>query len=140
MRSSWGHFIPNFCGHPFFEYHHNALALDHGTYERTEYLFLCHFTYPSGTDGLPFMFASGNKRFSASRNMAVAPFCPSDPDINENRQFKYVVFVPSGATRFNRAIILLHGLNDVPGQYLSWAEDLVRPAGCRLSYSPSLFT
>lgn len=102
-------------------------------------------TYPSGTlMSLPFMFTRqlGTKEiFRIQEHMAVAPFCPSpDPDINENRQFKYVVFVPSGATRFNRAIILLHGLNERSwDKYLSWAEDLVRTCGVPVVLFPIAF-
>ncbi|HBG53758.1 MAG TPA: hypothetical protein DDW70_06070, partial [Rikenellaceae bacterium] len=64
-------------------------------------------------------------------SIQAAPFCPAaDTAIGENQQFRYVVFAPAGALRFDRAIILLHGLNERSWQkYLTWAEDLVMTCG-----------
>ncbi len=49
-------------------------------------------------------------------------FLNEDIFINENKQFVYPVFLNSGIKKFNKAIILLHGLNERSwDKYLSWA-------------------
>ncbi len=49
-----------------------------------------------------------------------------DEQVCENRGFTYNIFVPHGCgTSFNRAIILLHGLNERSwAKYLTWADRL----------------
>jgi len=45
--------------------------------------------------------------------------------IKENFSFKYPVFLPQGPTRHEKAILLLHGLNERSwNKYLPWAEQL----------------
>lgn len=70
-----------------------------------------------------------------------ASFCPfPDTTIRENQQFKYVVFAPEGCTRCNRAIILLHGLNERSWhKYLVWAEDLTLHCGVPVILFPIAF-
>jgi hypothetical protein len=47
----------------------------------------------------------------------------ADSEINENREFRYPVFLPEGYKQTNRAIILLHGLNEKSwDKYLPWAR------------------
>jgi pimeloyl-ACP methyl ester carboxylesterase len=54
------------------------------------------------------------------------PFCNEDSKIEENRHFNYPVFVPNG-NKNNRAIILLHGLNERDwSKYLAWTEYLAQ--------------
>ncbi|MDD4589100.1 MAG: DUF6051 family protein [Parabacteroides sp.] len=65
------------------------------------------------------------------QDLAITGFC-SDKDnmIKENKSFSYVIFAPSGCEKFNKAIILLHGLNERSWEkYLAWAEYLVRQTG-----------
>ncbi len=50
----------------------------------------------------------------------------ADNEIMENQEFRYPVFFPEGYMQTNRAIILLHGLNEKSwDKYLSWARELV---------------
>ena len=53
-------------------------------------------------------------------------FCPvPDDNIEENNAFDYTVFVHKGVVRTDRAILLLHGLNERSWEkYLPWAEEL----------------
>ncbi len=45
--------------------------------------------------------------------------------INENLSFEYPIFLPPGTTRHEKAILLLHGLNERSwSKYLPWAEQL----------------
>ena len=54
----------------------------------------------------------------------------ADKDIAENREFRYPVFLPAGYRQTNRAIILLHGLNEKSwDKYLPWARELVLRTG-----------
>lgn len=49
----------------------------------------------------------------------------SDTNILGNYSFRYPVFVPLGNKTFNKAILLLHGLNERSwSKYLTWAEYL----------------
>ena len=48
-----------------------------------------------------------------------------DNTVNENNQFSYPVFIPSGKTVNDKAIILLHGLNERKwDKYLAWGHYL----------------
>lgn len=93
---------------------------------------------------LPFDFTRDLGREEVTRlqeSIQAAPFCPAaDTAIGENQQFRYVVFAPAGALRFDRAIILLHGLNERSWQkYLTWAEDLVMTCGVPVLLFPIAF-
>jgi hypothetical protein len=49
----------------------------------------------------------------------------ADREIRENRDFKYFIFSPAGKTKFSKAILLLHGLNERTwNKYLPWASFL----------------
>lgn len=51
----------------------------------------------------------------------------TDNNIFENFSFKYPVFMPSGKNKSNKAILLLHGLNERSwNKYLTWAEYLCK--------------
>lgn len=48
-----------------------------------------------------------------------------DSDIKENQEFMYHVFMPRGKMTFDRAILLMHGLNEKSwSKYLPWAARL----------------
>ncbi len=50
---------------------------------------------------------------------------PTDEMINENLLFSYPVLVPAGCKKTDKAILLLHGLNERNwSKYLTWAEFL----------------
>jgi len=53
-------------------------------------------------------------------------FCnDSDNDITQNRNFRYTIFTPRNSRKFDKAILLLHGLNERSWEkYLTWAEYL----------------
>ena len=60
------------------------------------------------------------------------PDALNDESIPENQAFNYPVIYPAGKSEFNRAVILLHGLNERSWtKYLPWAsrlaEELQRP-------------
>ncbi|MDR2130619.1 MAG: DUF6051 family protein [Odoribacteraceae bacterium] len=68
-------------------------------------------------------------------------FC-STPDnrIEENKRFSYAVFLPGGTTRGDRAILLLHGLNERSwDKYLPWAEYLSLATGKAVILFPIAF-
>lgn len=67
----------------------------------------------------------------------------SDRNVQENRRFGYSVFVPGskvGEGRFNRGILLLHGLNEKSwNKYLAWAHRLVELSGKPVILFPIAF-
>jgi pimeloyl-ACP methyl ester carboxylesterase len=64
----------------------------------------------------------------------------ADSEINENREFRYPVFLPEGYKQTNRAIILLHGLNEKSwDKYLPWARELVLRTGHAVVLFPISF-
>ncbi|MEN8225648.1 MAG: DUF6051 family protein [Bacteroidota bacterium] len=65
--------------------------------------------------------------------------CP-DTDISENIDFRYPVFLPQTYRQTNRAIILLHGLNEKSwDKYLPWARELVLRTGHAVILFPISF-
>ena len=93
---------------------------------------------------VPFGFQSimGQQEVARVRDhMKTAPFYPAaDSTVAENREFPYVVFVPSGKEKCDRVIILLHGLNERNwNKYLVWAEDLVMTCGVPVLLFPMAF-
>ncbi len=71
-----------------------------------------------------------------------------DRDVVENREFRYAVFLPAAAggtghgtlERFDRAILLLHGLNEKLWQkYLPWAARLTELTGRPVILFPIAF-
>ncbi|HYX06239.1 MAG TPA: DUF6051 family protein [Bacteroidales bacterium] len=70
-------------------------------------------------------FSSLEKYFTSQKPGPQNSFLNADLFINENRQFMYPVFMKSSLKKFNKAIILLHGLNERSwDKYLSWASYL----------------
>jgi hypothetical protein len=68
-------------------------------------------------------------------------FCSvSDDKIEENKTFTYTVFVPKGVARTDKAILLLHGLNERSWEkYLPWAEQLAVKTGRAVILFPIAF-
>lgn len=63
-----------------------------------------------------------------------------DGTINENFTFEYPVFLPAGTARHEKAILLLHGLNERSwSKYLPWAEFLCRQIGRPVILFPIAF-
>ncbi|MCK5766644.1 MAG: hypothetical protein KAH26_11710 [Bacteroidales bacterium] len=64
----------------------------------------------------------------------------ADNEISENIDFRYPVFLPEGYKQTNRAIILLHGLNEKSwDKYLPWARELVLRTGHAVILFPISF-
>ncbi len=64
----------------------------------------------------------------------------ADCEISENKDFRYPVFLPEGYKQTNRAIILLHGLNEKSwDKYLTWARELVLRTGHAVVLFPISF-
>ena len=95
-------------------------------------------------DIVPFHFVQTsyeNEIKSLQKELSTTGFCPvTDDCIAENQQFNYTVFTPSGRTKQDKAIILLHGLNERSwDKYLTWAETLVRNTGRPVILFPIAF-
>jgi len=75
------------------------------------------------------------------KELPTAGFCPvTDDDIQENKTFTYTVFNPCGHKRGDKAIILLHGLNERTWEkYLTWAESLAVSTGKPVILFPIAF-
>ncbi len=64
----------------------------------------------------------------------------ADNQIRENIEFRYPVFMPEGYRQTNRAIVLLHGLNEKSwDKYLTWARELVLRTGHAVILFPISF-
>ncbi|HRW95325.1 MAG TPA: DUF6051 family protein [Bacteroidales bacterium] len=93
---------------------------------------------------IPFLFTQDTGREEVGKireHINAAPFYTgSDSTIEENQQFRYVIYAPAGTSRFNKAIIMLHGLNERSwSKYLPWAEDLVLNCGIPVILFPIAF-
>ena len=92
-----------------------------------------------------FTFSSGHTRHLpglGNMNEAEKDFLSviADSEISENREFRYPVFLPEGYKQTNRAIILLHGLNERSwDKYLPWARELVLRTGHAVILFPISF-
>lgn len=80
--------------------------------------------------------------------LSTTDFCPvTDDCISENDEFNYTVFVPGERSaspapddKMDKAIILLHGLNEHSwDKYLTWAEFLVEHTGRAVILFPIAF-
>jgi hypothetical protein len=73
--------------------------------------------------------------------ISIPEFCSvSDDDIEENKTFIYPVFVPKGVVKIDKAILLLHGLNERSWEkYLPWAEQLAMKTGRAVILFPIAF-
>lgn len=70
-----------------------------------------------------------------------ADFCTMmDNGITENKSFKYIIFAPVGREKSDKAILLLHGLNERTwDKYLIWAEELCKRSGNPVILFPMSF-
>lgn len=98
----------------------------------------------SNIEMLPYSFSQEMGRediSSIQTNFPTTDFCVSvDSSIAENTNFKYVVFNPNGSKRNDKAILLLHGLNERNwNKYLLWAEDLSTKCGVPVILFPIAF-
>jgi pimeloyl-ACP methyl ester carboxylesterase len=68
-------------------------------------------------------------------------FCPlADDRIVENKSFPYIIFAPDGKAAYDRAIVLLHGLNERSwDKYLPWAGYLAEATGHPVILFPLAF-
>ncbi|MDR1880449.1 MAG: DUF6051 family protein [Tannerellaceae bacterium] len=75
------------------------------------------------------------------RTLVTTDFCTDTDDcIQENKDFSYLIFAPSGRAKSDKAIILLHGLNERTWEkYLAWAEYLVKTTGKPVILFPIAF-
>ncbi|WP_085536924.1 DUF6051 family protein [Massilibacteroides vaginae] len=75
------------------------------------------------------------------KELPTVNFCPvTDNDIRENKSFTYTIFAPNGRKRRDKAIILLHGLNERTWEkYLTWAETLAISTGKPVILFPIAF-
>ena len=64
----------------------------------------------------------------------------SDGDVEENRSFRFRIFVPDGYGPGSDSIILFHGLNErYWNKYLPWALALAENTGCAVALFPLAF-
>ncbi len=64
----------------------------------------------------------------------------TDKKINENLTFNYPIFIPSKMKRTDKAILLMHGLNERNwSKYLTWAELLCKETGKAVILFPIAF-
>jgi hypothetical protein len=92
----------------------------------------------------PFRFNQelGNPEIKQIRQVIPPPeFCPlSDDNILENKTFTYTIFLPRGVKQTDKAILLLHGLNERSWEkYLPWAERLSLQTGRAVILFPIAF-
>jgi hypothetical protein len=92
----------------------------------------------------PFQFKQefGNSEIGQIQHtLSTSEFCPlSDDNIEENKKFVYTIFVPKGIGQADKAILLLHGLNERSWEkYLPWAEQLADQTGRAVILFPIAF-
>ena len=93
---------------------------------------------------LPFRFTQtigASEIYRFQQELAATEFCPvTDNHIPENKSFSYTIFTPSGKEKRDKAIILLHGLNERTWEkYLTWAEYLANNTGKPVILFPIAF-
>jgi hypothetical protein len=77
---------------------------------------------------------------STTGNDCVSDYTILDDKINENGMFEYPVFVNSRNNKYNKAILLVHGLNERNwSKYLTWAEYLCVNTGKPVILFPIAF-
>jgi hypothetical protein len=70
----------------------------------------------------------------------VVPVDSGDEKINENLSFSYPVFIPAKMKQTDKAILLMHGLNERNwNKYLTWAEYLCKETGKAVILFPIAF-
>ena len=83
-----------------------------------------------------FSFQSSNETDHSENSISIS----SDKTIVENFSFVYPVFMPGGMLQADKAILLLHGLNERNwNKYLTWAEYLCSETGKPVILFPIAF-
>lgn len=108
------------------------------SYDKKACLEDCHL------DIVPFRFTQtigASEIDEFQKGLATTDFCPlTDDHIQENKTFNYIIFTPTGKTKRDKAIILLHGLNERTWEkYLTWAEYLADSTGKPVILFPIAF-
>ena len=68
------------------------------------------------------------------------PFRNPDRNVAENMKFRIPVFIPSGNRTYDKAVILLHGLNEKHWEkYLPWALTIMEETGHPVILFPIAF-
>ncbi len=98
----------------------------------------------SHLDIIPFRFTQttgASEIGEFQKELAATEFCSvTDDHIQENKSFNYTIFAPSGKEKRDKAIILLHGLNERTWEkYLTWAEYLANSTGKPVILFPIAF-
>ena len=98
----------------------------------------------SRLDIIPFRFTqtiAAGEIDEFQKELATTEFCSlTDDHIQENKSFNYTIFAPSGKEKRDKAIILLHGLNERTWEkYLTWAEYLAETTGKPVILFPIAF-
>lgn len=93
---------------------------------------------------IPFLFTQkrgSEETESFQKEIPTSSFCLTpDNSIEENKQFVYTVFSPKGQDKLDKAILLLHGLNERSwDKYLTWAESLALLTGKAVILFPIAF-
>jgi hypothetical protein len=93
---------------------------------------------------LPFQFESSfnaNEIRTIQENLPSDEFSEAKDDfIGENKSFSYSIFTPSGSSKRDKVILLLHGLNERTWRkYLTWAEYLAKTTGKPVILFPIAF-
>lgn len=93
---------------------------------------------------VPFDFVQTNYEAEIKelqKALATTDFCPvTDDCITENLRFRYTIFTPDENATYDKAILLLHGLNERSwDKYLTWAEYLVAHTGRPVILFPIAF-
>jgi hypothetical protein len=92
-----------------------------------------------------FPFTSENygilpKRRMGKLNEESNYFPQSDAEIKENKDFSYHIVLPQGKVKFDKAIIMMHGLNEKSWKkYLPWATQLAMNTGSPIILFPFAF-
>lgn len=95
-------------------------------------------------DILPFHFVQTSYEDeikALQKELSTTSFCPvTDDCIDENLRFNYTIFTPHSTEKQDKAILLLHGLNERSwDKYLTWAEYLVEHTGRPVILFPIAF-
>lgn len=95
-------------------------------------------------DILPFPFVQTNYEEeikNLQKKLTTTGFCPvTDDCVTENSRFNYTIFAPDGNVTYDKAILMLHGLNERSwDKYLTWAEYLVEHTGRPVILFPIAF-
>ena len=95
-------------------------------------------------DILPFHFVQTSYEDeikALQKELSTTAFCPvTDDCIDENQSFNYTIFTPDRMEKQDKAILLLHGLNERSwDKYFTWAEYLVQHTGRPVILFPIAF-